>query len=716
MVKIMNLFKDIGGVYVPHTHLEYHKQVILFCEEVRLFLIIVCSSISYMKMFRDLKDDKCMIDYTSGLPDIRKDGGNGSFIVPNIKGNLNFVRQYSTIGKETSNFSSKDSSSSDLDKLEQLIKNNQDKNFINTNVLKSVGDINILKLAYYNIKSKPGNMTPANDDETLDGIDNKYFIKLSNDILTGKLKFKPAKRIEIPKKNSDQTRPLSIRTPREKVVEEAINIVLKGIFEPLMLEVSHGFRPNRSCLTAIWDIRNKFSDVRWFIEIDISKCFDTIPHNIIIDCLNEKIHDKGFNDLIYKIIRSGYIDNKGTFYKNKLGVPQGSIISPVLANIVLTKTDIFLTKLCEEFHVGNQSRMNKEYSRLSDKIRYSTLLSEKLHYINLRKKIRRSIPNDSNYKRCKFVRYADDILIGVIGSKNDCIEIRDRLKDFLSGQGLKLNLEKSKITYSSDHVKFLSYLIRITPYDKRPTNTWNRVNLSYKVTNRTRPLIMAPTNEIIAKLNELGICKHGKLGIPTSLSRLIHEEHRTIILYYKALGNGIFNYYRLATNFETFRNRIGYILWYSFILTLARKFKLRTMRKTFIKFGTKFACYKTNKKGDRVIDLDFDKHYFNRIMHVKEHKDFKSKSKKFTDDHNIDDIINKYKYMLPRSIKLLDSNCFICNSSKNIQIHHVKHLKDIKNTADYLKSRQIKMNRKQIPLCLNCHWKVHNGQYDGPGL
>lgn len=416
------------------------------------------------------------------------------------------------------------------------------------------------------------------------------------------------------------------------------------------------------------------------------------------------------------MVRAGYIDDKGTLYnKSKIGIPQGSVVSPILCNIVMDQVDKYLTNYIDNFNKGKMAKMSQEYSRISEKIRAAKRFSEKLLLSKIRSKMRRSIPNNDNYKRMKFVRYADDILIGVIGSKMDCRIIKSDLNTFIKKIGLTLSDTKTKITYSSDPVHFLGYNIHITPFNKRPTI---KVNLMSEKTinrynSRTRPIINAPTNDIILKLEALGISKNGLLGIPTSLGRLVHEEHRTIILYYKSIGNGLLNYYRIATNFKSFRNRIAYIIFYSFVLTIARKYKLKTMRGAFKKFGTKFTCYKIDNKGNKVIDLDFDKRYFENIEHIKEHKQI---SRLFVDILNPDQIMNKFKYMLPRSNKLFKSPCQICGSNINVEIHHVKHLKDIKDTTDYLKTRQIKMNRKQIPLCKECHIKVHKGQYNGPGL
>lgn len=198
------------------------------------------------------------VDTTAGLPDRRKSGGNGVFIVANNSRKIiRQSRSYSTIclAKENNNIDPNEVNSKGLLQLDQLTKNNlNNNNFINYNILKLISDIDILKIAYSEIKSNPGNMTKGTNNETLDGISEKYLVKLSQDLATGKFKFSPTRRVLIPKDKggfSYNYRPLSIGNPREKIVQKAMAIVLERIFDPHMSPSSHGFRPNKSCISAI---------------------------------------------------------------------------------------------------------------------------------------------------------------------------------------------------------------------------------------------------------------------------------------------------------------------------------------------------------------------------------------------------------------------------------------------------------------------------------
>lgn len=174
--------------------------------------------------------------------------------------------------------------------------------------------------------------------ESLDGINLNYFQTLGREIGSGSLKLKPARRIDIPKPKGG-TRPLSIASPRDKIVQSAMKIILEAVFEPHFSEFSHGFRPNRGTHTAIFQARGIFTEVNWFIEADISKCFDTLPQDLMITEVKRRIEDQMFIDLIYKSFKAGYIESKQAFKIPKVGSPQGSIISPILCNILMNLLD-----------------------------------------------------------------------------------------------------------------------------------------------------------------------------------------------------------------------------------------------------------------------------------------------------------------------------------------------------------------------------------------
>lgn len=725
MVRMTNFFQILVGIAISPYHLDTVSQAYRFYVEIcKLWLNDLYRASSFLKD-EGPKQFTNVNEKSSWSAESGNTGVDRGIIVLNTQQKLSFSfkRGYHTnrpllkeIEKDTSKVLSKDSNISSLDELEKLYKNNINNPEIkNTNLLKLVKDINVLILAYDKIKSKPGNITPGSNSETLDGITLGWLNKLSNELGSGRFKFNPVRIVEISKPKGG-FRPLSVGNPREKIVQEAIRNILSLIFEPKMSNNSHGFRPDKSCQTAVWQVRNMFSNVNWFVEVDLIKCFDTIPHDLIIKQLEKFIQDRGFIDLVYKLLRAGYYDDKGIYHNNKIGVPQGSILSPLLCNIVLTLVDEWIDNYIKSFDKGVRKKINPEYKRYSYLINKSSKFSERIKFHKIRNHIMFAyLRNDSNYKRIKYVRYADDILIGIIGSKEDCIIFKQDLSNYLDSLSLSINQEKTLITCASKKpVYFLGYEISVTPKSKEPIITKVFSTRTVKSRNPTRIILNAPIRKIVEKLVQNGYAKNTKtrLGFPTRVGRWIHEEPHVIIKNYLALGYGILGYYKLATNFNTLKHRIWFILFYSCVLTLTGKFRTRTMRKTIKKFGFNL----TFKDDKGKILASFPKNVFDSIKKVKSHYDYLNSSLgKITDPF---EYIDRMKYKLPSAKSALGMNCIICNSSEDIEMHHIKKLIRgwLKSNKDYLYGRIVTINKKQVPLCKNCHIKHHAKKNFGPGL
>lgn len=202
-------------------------------------------------------------------------------------------------------------------------------------------------------------LTPGIDNETLDGLNVDWFSRLGKDLNTNKFQFRPARRLEIPKPSGNGTRPLGIASPRDKIVQGAMALVLEAIFEPSFSTHSHGFRPGRGCHSALGEIKRTYTGINWFIEGDISKCFDSFDHKLLLELVNKRVNDKGFMDLMHKALKAGYL-YQGKFFSPDIGTPQGSIVSPILCNILLTQLDVFIENLRAEFEIGKRHRVNPE--------------------------------------------------------------------------------------------------------------------------------------------------------------------------------------------------------------------------------------------------------------------------------------------------------------------------------------------------------------------
>lgn len=616
-------------------------------------------------------------------PDRWKPWGDGELVVARRS------KCNSFLVKGFRNLSTKASLPAGFDKLGNLRRDNtKDKSLVNVKVLDLMSDVDILLASYSKLKSSPGNVTPGLDSETLDGINLPWFEKLRKDLRTNAFQFKPARRTEIPKASGSGTRPLGVASPRDKIVQGAMLLILEAVFEPLFTTHSHGFRPGKGCHTALKEVKSTFSSVNWFIEGDISKCFDTFDHSIMIKLVSKKINDKGFIDLMYKALKAGYMF-QGQYFSPEIGTPQGSIVSPILCNILLHGLDEFVLGLKDNFSIGTRRKINPLWRKLTR----SGMIKE-VHDKNIGSRMHK----DPSYKRLRYVRYADDFLIGIIGSQADCILVRDLIHKFLLDElNLNLNLEKTKITHARDSAAhFLGTDIRVTPLDKRPLRSYVRGGITIRSQSITNTLLMAPLKKLVGKLTDKGFARHG--ANPTSLGRMIHFEEVQIVKYFYQIWLGISTYYSFADNYGGL-GRIHYILKYSCILTLATKLKLYTARRVFKKYGKDIEI--KDSKGKVLAS-------FPNVSLAKP-KTFHTTKVTDLNPFNRLERLSKAKF---RTKSALGRACLACGTLENIEMHHVRKIRDSSRAIkkDYLTSMMSRMNRKQIPLCRPCHIKYHRGE------
>ena len=557
------------------------------------------------------------IEKNSGSPEVRKYRGDRGFILGGPRRPTRGFHSSASPLKETSLESLKETLPAGLVDLNKLIiESNNNPNYVFQNIRPIIANPDFLMYAYSLIKSKQGHMTPGVDKITLERLDLKYFLTLGREIGSGMFSFKPARVIDIPKPKGG-TRHLSVASPRDQIVQSAMKIILEAVFEPHFSEASHGFRPNRGAHTAIYQARGIFTEVNWFIEADISKCFDTLPQDLMIREVKKRINDQTFIDLIYKSFKAGYIDSTNGFKIPEVGSPQGSIISPILYNILMNLLDEWLTEYSRKFSTGIRKKANPAYTKLIRDMKFKrgslgTLTSERKSIRNFihHNRIRSLMANHPNYKRMKFVRYADNFIIGVCGSLQDCNKIKNDLANFFKDNlSLDLSVSKTLITSATqEKAHFLGFDLTITPYSKRQLVWSRRKDGSSRLTPQiSRPQILAPIQKIVAKLESKGYCKHGQKGTPTRVGRLIHLSLPMIIAHYKAIGIGLLNYYSCADNFTRVKARVTYILKYSCALTFASKLKLKTLNKVFMKYGYDLAVSELVKGKNKVVAKFADK-------------------------------------------------------------------------------------------------------------
>jgi group II intron reverse transcriptase/maturase len=327
-------------------------------------------------------------------------------------------------------------------------------------------------LAYQRIYAKPGNMTAGTDGLTIDGMGMDRINKIIASMKDHSYQPKPARREYIKKQNdSKKKRPLGIPSVDDKLVQEVMRYILESIYEPVFSPNSHGFRPRKSCHTALKQIKRTFTGTKWFIEGDIKGCFDNINHCVLIEIIRRKIKDARLIKLLYKFLKAGYLED-WKYNNTYSGTPQGGIISPLLANIYLHELDKFAEQLQAKFFTPSQQKYTPEYDKLrrdTEKLRRRIKIAEGEKKQNLLEELKvtrtlqlKTPAKSQTDKLFRYVRYADDFLIGVNGSKVDCEWIKSELKSFI-GNTLKMELseEKTLITHSGTHARFLGYDVSI---------------------------------------------------------------------------------------------------------------------------------------------------------------------------------------------------------------------------------------------------------------
>jgi group II intron reverse transcriptase/maturase len=562
-------------------------------------------------------------------------------------------------------------------------------------------------IAYNNIYAKPGNMTKGTDDETIDGMSLERISKIIQALKKETYQPRPTRRTYITKKNGKQ-RPLGIPCIDDKLVQEVTRMLLESIWEPQFQKCSHGFRPSKSCHTALDTIQKTFGGVKWFIEGDIKGFFDNINHHILIILLRKRINDERFISLIWKFLKAGYLEN-WQYHTTYTGTPQGSIISPILSNIYLHELDMYMMEHKSHFDKGLKKRRTTEYRRIeSQKYQIKKKYSQTWAELSVEQKatIRKSIkkldmlmlstsltnPFDPDFKRLFYVRYADDWLCGVIGSKKEAEQIKQNISRFLRDKlNLVLSQEKTLITHSAKKAHFLGYDITVARNLTPKRNTLGRLQRAYNNTVR----LYLPKEVWLNKLKEYGTIKilpnkGREIWKPVHRKYLQNKTDLEIIRQYNQEVRGIYNYYKIANNAATL-HKFNYFMYYGMLKTYARKYKssVKKVRKKFDVNGEFGIKYET-KKGTRFTA------YYNEGFR-------RQKAEQVAE--NIE-IKIEYKYPFGRyspGYRLKNRTCELCEAHDvNVWIHHVRKLQKIKPDTPW-NVWMIENRKKTISVCNHCY-------------
>lgn len=565
-------------------------------------------------------------------------------------------------------------------------------------------------LAYSKLAPNSGNLTQGTSEETIDGFNLERVNKLIERLKSETYQPHPARRIYIPKKNGKQ-RPLGIPSFEDKLVQEVIRTILEAIYEKTFKPTSHGFRPNRSCHTALSEISNRFTGSKWFIEGDICAFFDNIDHHILINLLRKKINDEKFIRLIWKFLRAGYVE-EWKFHNTYSGTPQGGIISPILSNIYLHELDSYMDKYKQRFNSGEKRKKNPEYKRLEGRMywlrkKIQTIgaeSEEKSELVGKLKELSKQLislpysePFDTSYKRLNYVRYADDFIIGIIGSKADAQQVKNDIETFLMAElKIELSTEKTLVTHTSKFARFLGYDI-IIARDQTVRKDRNGVKKRYYAYNCK---LYTPKEAWINKLKTLGVLKIQRNGvwIPVPRTGLSFLSDLEILSIYNAEIRGLYNYYALSYNTNVF-NKFMYVMKFSMYKTFALKY-----RTTLCKI-----LYKYKKNGRFTVEYETKAGKQYRTLYQEVFTRKKSISNSDTDRLPQ---IGIYKGRTELTQRLKANRCEWCGAEhENMEVHHIKKIKNLKGKAKW-EQVMIARRRKTMVLCHQCHVKLHIGKLD----
>ena len=563
-------------------------------------------------------------------------------------------------------------------------------------------------VAYQRIYAKQGNMTPGTDGKTIDEMSLERIERLIVSLKDESYQPHPARRVYIPKKNGKK-RPLGIPSFEDKLVQEVVRLLLEAIYEGHFEGTSHGFRPHRSCHTALGMIQKSFAGAKWFIEGDIKGFFDNIDHNVLISILRERISDERFLRLIRKFLNAGYVED-WKYNKTYSGTPQGGIISPVLANIYLDKFDKYIKEYAAKFRKGDRRSINPEYWRLNNKKNWLKQKLQKTSDEQMRKsylyeiaqlsKQMLSTPHkdamDADFRRMQYVRYADDFLISVIGSKSECETIKADITQFMREQ-LKLELsdEKTLITHAQDKAKFLGYEIFIRKSDAVKRNKDGVLKRDFN-----GAVVLTLNSAVIQKklteYNALEVRNIDGKDIWWSKPRryMTPMKPEDILAQYNAEIRGLYNYYSLAANVSKECASFAFIMKMSMFKTLG--WKLNT--------SARKVRQKYQKDKDFVIPYNDAKG--KQKYRVFYNEGFKKRNAQFDVDY---DKLPQTMYVPYPSLveRLKDGRCELCGKEGKVVMHHVRTLTKLKGNNEWEKL-MLKRHRKTLVVCEDCNSMIQN--------
>ena len=550
--------------------------------------------------------------------------------------------------------------------------------------------------AYGRIYRNDGAMTSGVTAETVDAMSLEKIDGIINALRREEYRWSPARRTHIPKKGGKK-RPLGLPTWTDKLVQEALRLLLEAYYEPRFSDRSHGFRNGRGCHTALHEITHKWRGVKWFIEGDIKGCFDNIDHNILLSILSENIKDNRILRLVSNMLKAGYME-EWRYTDTVSGTPQGGVVSPILSNIYLDKLDKFVEEtLLPNHNRGKRRRTDPEYKAVISAARRVGDRGDREEADRLRKQAQTMPsrdPEDPDFRRLWYVRYADDFLLGFSGPRHEAEEIKQRIGQFLrSSLRLQLSETKTLITHASDAARFLGYEVVALHANQKHDQRGQRI-----INGAVR--LKVPSDVIAERCRQ-----YMRNGKAVHRPERLYESDFSIVSQYGAEYSGFVRYYLLAFNAHRLR-RVHHVMHTSLLGTLANKHKTRIMlihrrlRKMVKDRGrNQTALVVIQERGGEKKPL------------VAMFGGISLAWKK-------DAILNDCPPVVYNSVRseivqrLLAQKCEHCGSEEGpFEVHHVRRLADLdrpgRNDHPLWVKRMASRRRKTLVVCNRCHQDIH---------
>jgi len=556
-------------------------------------------------------------------------------------------------------------------------------------------------MAYGKLYANTGALTPGIDaNDTIDGMSLKRIERIIETLKDETYTWKPTRRTYIPKKNGKK-RPLGIPGWEDKLVQDVLRMVLEAYYEPQFSEHSHGFRPEKGCHTALSDVYYTWKGVKWFIEGDIKGCFDNIDHGMLLETMRRQVKDDRLLRLIKGMLNTGYMED-WHYHRTYSGTPQGGVISPLLANILLNEFDTYVEKeLIPKHTKGDKSKRkwNPVYQKLNQRAVRAKRRGDVESYKQAIKE-RRHVPvfKDDGCTWLKYVRYADDFLMGFAGKKEEARAIKEEIGTYLERLKLEMSDEKTVITHSgTEKARFLNYHLN---------TMWEDAEIRSCGIGKGRSLngkISLTIPDDVLRRHESKVRKKGRV---IHLPAWRNNSDYDIIMAYEVKMQGLINYYEMAHDVVVKMGKLRYVYEESLLKTLASKHK-DAVSKIKRKYRRRLA------DGRQVIAVEVKREQKKPLVAM-------YGKQPITHTRNVrirDDVVELHTGRNELVNRLLHNTCEICGSHDDVQGHHIRKLADLKQYEGKERPEWVKrmaaMRRKTLFVCKRHHEEIHQGKYDG---